>query len=110
MYVPFTSVMEEESREESKPSKEPELFASGNSEKLRSNIRSEEVGAVPVLLPIPDGDDDIIVIFVADIGVTAMPDTMMIIVTKVNRVAVAMTLFSLFLLLLIDIVLKALSM
>lgn len=109
MYVPFISVMEEESREESKPSKEPELFASGNSEKLRSNIRSEEVGAVSVLLPIPDGDDDIFVIFVVDIGVTAMPDTMMI-VAKVNRVAVAMMLYFLFFLLLIDIVLKALSL
>lgn len=101
--------MKEESREESKPSKEPELFASGYSEKLRSNIRSEEVGAVPVLLPIPDGDDDIFVIFVADIGVTAMPDTMMI-VAKVNRVAAAMMLYFLFFLLLIDIVLKALSL
>ena len=42
------------------------------------------------MLPIPD--DDIFVIFVPDIGVTAMPDTMMI-VAKVNRVAVAMMLY-----------------
>lgn len=61
------------------------------------------------MLPIPDGDDDIFVIFVVDIGVTAMPDTMMI-VAKVNRVAVEMMLYFLFFLLLIDIVLKALSM
>jgi len=104
MYVPFTSVIKEEKKEESKSSNESELLNSENSEKFRSDISPEEGGKTPVLLPIPDGDDGVVVIVVAASGVIVMPDIMMIIVAKVNRVAEAMTLLFLLFLLLIDIV------